>query len=80
MNQARTSIIVKQGTLPGPFNQMCFDRLAWAFPVQAIAAILFVLDARGRPVPIFGLLVVIAVLGMAMFDVIREFLTFLLTW
>ena len=45
MNQARTSIVVKRGKLPGPFNQTCFDRLAWAFPVQAIAAILFVLAA-----------------------------------
>ena len=45
MNQARTRPVVERGKLPGRLNSTCFDRLACAFLIQAIAAILFVLAA-----------------------------------
>ena len=45
MNPARTTIVVERDRPPGPFGQACFDRLAWAFQLQAVAAILFVLSA-----------------------------------
>ncbi|MBN82600.1 MAG: hypothetical protein CMJ70_20910, partial [Planctomycetaceae bacterium] len=45
MNQARTSMVVKHDRLPGLVPQTDFDRLAWGFPIQAIASILFVLAA-----------------------------------
>ena len=45
MNQARTSMVVKHDRLPGLVTQTDFDRLAWGFPIEAIASILFVLAA-----------------------------------
>ena len=44
MHQARTNIVVKRDKPPGPCNPTCVDRLACGFPLQAMAAILFVLS------------------------------------
>ncbi|HAA62697.1 MAG TPA: hypothetical protein DCE39_17365 [Planctomycetaceae bacterium] len=45
MNPATTNIGGERDRPPGPFGQAGFDRLACAFPFQAVAAILFVLSA-----------------------------------
>jgi len=45
MNQTRTGIVAKRDKTPGHFNQTCVDQMTNALPLQAIAAILFVLSA-----------------------------------